>query len=295
MSMLQLHGSMVAIVTPMQANGAIDYAAYQGLLDWHLEAGTQAVVVIGTTGESPNITMPEREKLIGLTVKHINGRIPVIAGAGTNSTAQSIELGQQIADLGVDASLVVTPYYNKPTQEGLYQHYMAIAERVELPMVLYNAPGRTAVDLLPETAIRLAKHRNIVAIKDATGDINRVEPLKAAGLQVLSGDDASAHQFIEAGGDGVVSVIANVLPKLWQQMCQAAATKDNQTVEQIVTACAALNTDLYCEANPAPVKWLLNHLGKIPNGIRLPLVSLSEVNQTTVLGAYKHVQPLQEM
>ena len=286
MSEMNLQGSGVALITPMKDNGAVDYAAYEALLDWHLAAGTAMLVVLGTTGESVTLTGQEREKLISLTVKRAAGRLPVIAGCGTNSTAGSIELVKQTADLGVDVGLVVTPYYNKPSQEGLYQHYTVIAEAVDLPLMLYNVPGRTCCDLLAETAVRLSVHPNIVAIKDATADISRVAPLKASGLAVLSGDDASALDFFKAGGDGVVSVIANVLPELWAQMCDAALAKDFATADKINAALAQLNQALYLESNPIPLKWLLYKLGKIEQGIRLPLTPLAEQYQEQLLTSY---------
>lgn len=271
------HGSIVAIVTPMQANGEIDYPALRRLIDWHLESQTDGLVILGTTGESPTIDETERKKLIEMSVAYVHHRIPLIVGTGSNCTKSTIEQTKMAMELGADAALIVTPYYNKPTQEGLYQHFSAIAKAVPIPQILYNVPGRTGCDLLPETLKRLASFANIVAIKEATGDLTRLKALLElkTDIDLLSGDDATAAEFILQGGKGVISVTANVAPELMHELCAAALAGNRDLTLKINEKLALLHKDLFLEANPIPVKWALMHMGRIQAGIRLPLTPLS--------------------
>lgn len=279
------HGSLVALVTPMQANGAIDYACLAELVEWHIENHTDGLVILGTTGESPTIEANERRKIVQRVVNQVHARLPVIVGTGSNSTAHTIQLTQQAMEMGADAALVVTPYYNKPTQEGLYQHFTLVADRVPIPQILYNVPSRTGCDLLPETLLRLARHPNIVGIKEATGDISRVAKLAGSELDLLSGDDATAAAFMLAGGKGVISVVANVAPQAFHALCEAARRGDRQQVEKYDQQLQGLHKALFCEANPIPVKWALKEMGLIKNGIRLPLTELSEHHHAVVRAA----------
>lgn len=271
------HGSIVAIVTPMQANGEIDYPALRRLIDWHLESRTDGIVILGTTGESPTIDEDERKKLVEMSVAYIHHRVPVIIGTGTNCTKSTIEYTKMAMELGADAALVVTPYYNKPTQEGLYQHFSTVAKAVPIPQIIYNVPGRTACDILPETLKRLACFSNIVAVKEATGDLNRLKAILAlrTEMDLLSGDDATGAEFILQGGKGVISVTANVAPELMHDMCAAALAGDRNRTLEINEKLALLHKNLFLEANPIPTKWALTHMGRIPAGIRLPLTPLS--------------------
>jgi 4-hydroxy-tetrahydrodipicolinate synthase len=272
-------GILVALVTPMRADGSIDSDSLNDLIEFHIESGTDGIVAVGTTGESATLSVSEHCDVIGQVVKQVNGRIPVIAGTGSNSTAEAIELSQYAKDLGVDAVLIVTPYYNRPTQEGLYLHYKAIAEAVDLPQILYNVPSRTACDLLPETVARLADIPNIIGIKEATGDISRIEEINRlcnTKLELYTGEDANAVDFILAGGQAVISVTANVVPAEMHQMIMAALENDTVKARQINTNLVLLHQSLFVEANPIPVKWALTEMGKIPAGIRLPLTILSE-------------------
>ena len=272
-------GSMVALVTPMRADGSIDSDSLHNLIEFHIESGTDAIVAVGTTGESATLTVAEHCDVVGQVVKQVNGRIPVIAGTGANSTTEAIELTQYAKDLGVDAALLVTPYYNRPTQEGLYQHYKAIAEAVDIPQILYNVPSRTACDLLPETVARLADIPNIIGIKEATGDLSRVEQINTlcqTKMELYTGEDANTVDFILAGGQGVISVTANVAPAEMHDMCAAALDNDAIKARQINNDLALLHQGLFVEANPIPVKWALAEMGKIPTGIRLPMTELSE-------------------
>ncbi|MCC7199614.1 MAG: 4-hydroxy-tetrahydrodipicolinate synthase [Gammaproteobacteria bacterium] len=282
-----LGGSIVAIVTPMTEGGEVDFAAFERLLDWHLDAGTDGVVVVGTTGESPTVTEAETARLLRAAVERIGGRIPVIAGTGSNSTAIAVARTRAACAAGVDAVLVVTPYYNKPTQEGLYRHYVAVADASSVPVILYNVPSRTACDLLPETVARLAAHPRIAGIKEATADLTRVKPLLAIrpGFVVLSGDDATAREFIQLGGHGVISVTANVAPRLMHEMCAAAAAGEAALARELDGRLAGLHRELFVEANPIPAKWALARLGLIPPGLRLPLTPLSDRHHATVLAA----------
>ena len=272
-------GSMVALVTPMRADGSIDSDSLHNLIEFHIESGTDAIVAVGTTGESATLTVAEHCDVVGQVVEQVNGRIPVIAGTGANSTTEAIELTQYARDLGVDAALLVTPYYNRPTQEGLYQHYKAIAEAVDIPQILYNVPSRTACDLLPETVARLADIPNIIGIKEATGDLSRVEQINTlcqTKMELYTGEDANTVDFILAGGQGVISVTANVAPAEMHDMCAAALDNDAIKARQINNDLALLHQGLFVEANPIPVKWALAEMGKIPTGIRLPMTELSE-------------------
>jgi 4-hydroxy-tetrahydrodipicolinate synthase len=272
-------GSMVALVTPMRADGSIDSDSLHNLVEFHIESGTDAIVAVGTTGESATLTVSEHCDVVGQVVKQVNGRIPVIAGTGANSTSEAIELSQYAKDLGVDAVLLVTPYYNRPTQEGLYLHYKAIADAVDIPQILYNVPSRTACDLLPETVARLADLPNIIGIKEATGDVSRIEQINAlcnTKLELYTGEDANTVDFIVAGGQGVISVTANVAPAGMHDMCAAALEGNIVRARQINNDLALLHQSLFVEANPIPVKWALTEMGKIPPGIRLPMTVLSE-------------------
>lgn len=273
------HGSMVALVTPMKADGAIDNEALERLIDFHIEHGTDAIVAVGTTGESATLDEDEHCDVIRRTVAHAAGRIPIIAGTGANSTREAIELTQCAQQAGADACLLVTPYYNKPTQEGLFLHFRAVAEAVAIPQILYNVPGRTAVDMLPATVARLADIPNIVGIKEATGDLARGrEILDMCGdkIDLYSGDDATAMELILAGAKGDISVTANVAPREMHEMCEAARQGDRARAEQINEKLLGLHKNLFLEANPIPVKWALAEMGLIPEGIRLPLTPLSE-------------------
>lgn len=284
------HGSMVAIVTPMSTSLDVDYDALLTLIDWHIDQGTDGIVLLGTTGESATVKSEERSALIKCAVKHINSRVPLIIGTGTNATSSSVLLTQQAMDLGADAALIVTPYYNKPTQEGLYQHYRTIAEAVALPQILYNVPGRTGCDLLPETISRLAEVSNIVAVKEATGDVGRVAQLKQLcgdKLDLLSGDDASGMAFVLAGGKGVISVTANIAPNLMHNLMKACLDQDQEQAKTINQQLMPLHDQLFVEANPIPVKWALYRMGKIDKGIRLPMTMLSASAQSVVETALK--------
>ncbi len=272
-------GSMVALVTPMQADGSICWESLDNLIEFHIENGTDAIVAVGTTGESATLTVEEHTDVIKFTVDKVNKRIPVIAGTGANSTAEAIHLTQAAKNAGANAVLLVTPYYNKPTQEGLYQHYVAVAEAVDIPQLLYNVPARTACDMLPETIIRLANIKNIVGVKEATGDISRVTEIVAktdSDFVVLSGDDATSLDLIKAGGVGTISVTANVSPKALSSMIKAGLEKDFELAERLQNLLMPLHDNLFLEANPIPVKWAMNYMGLIPSGIRLPLTEFSE-------------------
>ena len=271
-------GSLVAVVTPMFENGDIDFASLSQLVDWHIKSGTDGLVVLGTTGESATVEEDEREEIIKRVVKQVGEKIPVIVGTGANSTRHAIHLTQRAMELGADAALLVTPYYNKPTQEGLYQHYRAVAKAVPLPQILYNVPSRTACDLLPDTVLRLDELSNIVALKEATGDITRVKTLldKGCHMDLLSGDDGTAMEFVLAGGKGVISVVANIAPKAVHDMCSAALQGNRAQAEQWNNKLAVLYKPLFVESNPIPAKWALKEMGMIEAGIRLPLTPLNE-------------------
>ncbi|MDX1914824.1 MAG: 4-hydroxy-tetrahydrodipicolinate synthase [Methylophilus sp.] len=273
-----LKGSLVAIVTPMHEDGSLDLEALKNLIDFHVEAGTDGIVIVGTTGESPTVDVEEHCLLIKTAVEHAAKRIPVIAGTGANSTREAIELTMHAKALGADACLLVTPYYNKPTQEGLYQHFAAVAQAVDIPQILYNVPGRTGCDLQNDTVIRLSQLKNIVGIKDATGGIERGTDLLlrvSKDFAVYSGDDATSLSLLLLGGHGVISVTANVAPKLMHEMCLQAAAGNVVTAREINAKLFGLHQKLFVEANPIPVKWVLQQMGVIKTGIRLPLVNLS--------------------
>jgi 4-hydroxy-tetrahydrodipicolinate synthase len=289
------HGSMVALVTPMRADGALDEASLERLVEWHIEQGSDALVAVGTSGESATLDEHEHCHVIRRVVQIARGRIPVIAGTGANSTTEAISLTRCAMQAGADACLLVTPYYNKPTQEGLYLHHKAIAEAVPIPQILYNVPGRTAVDMLPETVERLAAIANIVGIKDATGDMQRArDMLERCGdrLALYSGDDLTALEFMLLGGKGDISVTANVAPRAMHELCAAALAGDRAGAAVINARLLALHQDLFVESNPIPVKWALYTMGLIPPGIRLPMTALSARHHDTVRRALHQAQVL---
>ncbi len=272
-------GSMVALVTPMTLSGEIDWAALTDLVDWHIQQGTEAIVAVGTTGESATLNVKEHCQVIGKIVEQVAGRIAVIAGTGANSTREAIELTRAAQSVKADACLLVTPYYNKPTQEGLFLHHKAIAEAVDIPQILYNVPGRTACDMNDDTVDRLADIANIVGIKDATGDLERAASLIercADRIAIYSGDDATAVELMLLGGKGDISVTANVAPKRIAEMCAAALAGNAQLARQLNEQLMPLHTALFLESNPIPVKWMLSEMGKMGQGIRLPLTVLSQ-------------------
>ena len=274
-----IQGSIVAIVTPMFEDGGVDWKSLEKLVEWHIQHGTHSIVAVGTTGEASTLSMEEHIKVIQEVIRVANKRIPIIAGTGANSTREAIELTQAAKDVGADAALLVTPYYNKPTQEGLYQHYKAIAEAVEIPQILYNVPGRTGVDMQNETVIRLADVKNIVGIKDATGDIPRGKALidgLNGKIAVYSGDDATAWELILLGAKGNISVTANVAPKQMSEVCEAALAGEQAKAQDLNQQIANLHNILFCESNPIPVKWALHEMGYMGTGIRLPLTPLAE-------------------
>lgn len=284
----RIKGSLVALVTPMHADGSLDLDTFDQLIDWHVDAGTDGIVVVGTTGESATLSTEEHCDLVAHCVKSVNGRIPVIAGTGSNNTQEALYFTQSAKEHGADACLLVTPYYTKPSQEGLYQHFKYLAESVQIPQILYNVPGRTACDLSLDTVKRLCDVENITGIKDATGNLERgLELIKECGEQiaVYSGEDAISLKLLAGGGDGVISVTANVAPAAMAQMCELALAGNIDEAEQIDQQLAALHRDLFVEANPVPVKWALQKMGKIPAGIRLPLVELNSQYHVKVLDA----------
>lgn len=290
-----LQGSLVAIVTPMLPNGQLDIPSLNALIDFHVKQGSDGIVIVGTTGESPTVDFEEHCLLIETAVKQVNGRIPVIAGTGANSTQEAIVLTKKAQALGADACLLVAPYYNKPTQEGLYQHFKAVADAVNIPQILYNVPGRTGCDISNDTVLRLAAHPNIVGIKDATGGIERGTDLLLRAPEdfaIFSGDDATAMSLMLLGAKGVISVTANVAPKLMHEMCVAAVAGDAIAARGINAKLFALHQKLFVEANPIPVKWVLNQMGLIPAGIRLPLTALSSNYHETLRAACKPAQIL---
>jgi len=287
-------GSMPAIVTPMHEDGRLDYASLRSLLDWHVAEGSDGIVIVGTSGESPTVSVEEHCELIRVTVDHIAGRIPVIAGTGGNSTIEAIELTEFAKKVGADASLQVVPYYNKPTQDGMYAHFKKIAESVDLPVILYNVPGRTVADLAGDTVVRLAGVPGIIAIKDATGSLERgillLADLKRAGhddFSVFSGDDLTAAMLMLMGGKGNISVTANVAPRLMHELCVAAMSDDVKRTREIQYKLLAVHKAMFTEANPIPVKWALFEMGKITAGIRLPLTPLSASLRDSLKAALK--------
>ncbi len=286
--MFMFTGSLVALVTPMHPDGGLDMPRFRALIDWHIDQGTDGLVIVGTTGESPTVNPDEHCLLIQTAVEQAAGRVPVIAGTGANSTAEAIELTQCAKRVGAAAGLSVAPYYNKPTQEGMYRHYQAIAEAVDLPLILYNVPGRTGSDIGNDTALRLAQVPGVVGIKDATGNIERGSDLvkrAPASFAVYSGDDASGLVLMLLGGKGVISVTANVAPRLMHEMCLAAFAGDLARAREINFSLLSLHQKLFVEANPIPVKWALAEMGRIEGGIRLPLVPLSAAHHDTLRAA----------
>jgi len=283
-------GSLVAIVTPMREDGSLDLDAYRRLIEWHIAEGTSAIVAVGTTGESATVDPAEHVELIRVAVEAARGRVKVIAGAGANSTREAIELTTHARRVGADGSLQVVPYYNRPTQEGMYRHFRAVAEAVDLPLILYNVPSRTVADLSVETALRLAQVPGIVGIKDASGDLSRVVEMRRRGAGSFfqySGNDDSALAFMLLGGQGVISVTANVAPRSMSQVCAAALAGDVAQARAMNERLMPLHLRLFVEPNPIPVKWALARMGRIGTGIRLPLVPLSLAAQDTVIGAMR--------
>lgn len=286
-------GSLVALVTPMLNDGSVDFDAYRALIDWHIEQGTDAIVAVGTSGESPTVSVDEHCELIKVAVEHAAGRIPVIAGAGGNSTHEAIKLTRYAHSVGADATLQVVPYYNKPTQEGLYQHFKAIADATPCPVIMYNVPGRTVADMSNETIVRLAQVDNIIGVKDATGDVGRgIQLLQQVpeNFAVYSGDDSTAAALILMGAHGNISVTANIAPKMMHDLCTAALNQDVNEVRRLNAVLCDLNKLLFIEANPIPVKWALSEMGKIGLGIRSPLTELSEPSQVVIRAALKSAQ-----
>ena len=283
--MQPLQGSFVALVTPMSTNGSLDFNALEGLIEWHIESGTDGIVSVGTTGESATVSVPEHLEIIEKTIEFVDRRVPVIAGTGGNSTQEAVELTQKASELGADYVLIVTPYYNKPNQEGLYQHFIKIADSVDIPQILYNVPSRTACDLRPETVMRLANHQNIIGIKEALDSSERLSELirisqsiaDQKNFSVFSGDDPSFNSFMANGGDGVISVAANVVPKHISQICSLNLSDQFNDAEELNSLLKILYELLFVESNPIPVKWMLNKMGRIQPGIRLPLIPFNQV------------------
>ena len=280
-----IQGSIVALVTPMLEDGRIDFDALRRLIDWHIAEGTDCIGVVGTTGESPTVSIEENCEVIRVAVAHAAGRVPIMAGTGSNSTAEAIELTRFAKQVGADCHLSVVPYYNRPSQEGIYQHFKAISEAVDLPLVLYNVPGRTVADMLPETTLRLARLPRIVGIKEATGNIERACQLikhRPPGFAVYSGDDGTAVALMLLGGDGNVSVTANVAPRLMHELCVAALEGNTRQATALHMQLLPLHKQLFCEPSPAPAKWALAQLGRCAPFVRLPIVPLTEHGQAAV-------------
>jgi len=289
--MTPITGSIVALVTPMHDDGSVDYAALRKLVDWHIQEGTDCIGVVGTTGESPTVDVEEHREIIRVAVEQANGRVPIMAGCGANSTVEAIALAKYAQQVGADCQLQVVPYYNKPTQEGQYRHFKAIAEETgDLPMVLYNVPGRTVGDMLHDTVLRLAEVPGIVGIKEATGDIERAQWLireAPKGFSIYSGDDPSAVALMLCGGHGNVSVTANVAPRLMHELCVAAVAGDARRAMEIQFRLMPLHKDLFCEANPIPVKWAMARMGLMGAALRLPMTPLARANEAVVEGALR--------
>ncbi|MDO4693522.1 MAG: 4-hydroxy-tetrahydrodipicolinate synthase [Eikenella sp.] len=291
-----LTGSLVAIVTPMKDDGSIDYERFGQLIDWHIESGTDAIVAAGTTGESATLSMGEHMAVIEAAVDHAAGRIPVIAGAGANSTREAVELSQAARRAGADATLSVVPYYNKPSQEGIYRHFKTIAEAVDIPMIVYNVPGRTVVDMNNDTVLRLAELPNIIGVKEASGDIAReIELINQApeGFAVYSGDDPTGMAFMLSGGHGVITVAANVAPKLFADMCRAALAGDIAAARELNRRLIPVYNVMFCEPSPAAPKWALSRLNRCGAFSRLPIIELSEAAQQQVSAALRAAQLIQ--
>ncbi|MEX2496784.1 MAG: 4-hydroxy-tetrahydrodipicolinate synthase [Woeseia sp.] len=288
-------GSLVALVTPFDQNDGVDYAALERLVEFHVAAGTDGLVVAGTTGESPTLAKSEHVKLIARAVEIAAGRLPVIAGTGSNSTRQTLDLSLEVGKYDIDAYMLVTPYYNKPAQEGIYRHFAAVADAVDRPVMLYNVPGRTVADALPDTVARLAEHPNIFGIKEATGDMQRLRDIRArvtADFKLYSGDDFTTREFIELGGDGVVTVTGNVAPKLMADMCRAQAGKETAKAKELDAVLQPLNKAMFLESNPIPVKWVLAEMGLISAAIRLPLTPFAEQFHEQTRRAMTHAKIL---
>ncbi|KZC75949.1 dihydrodipicolinate synthase [Neisseria flavescens] len=283
-----LKGSLVALITPMNQDGSINYEQLHDLIDWHIENGTDGIVAVGTTGESATLPVEEHLAVIEATVKHVNKRVPVIAGTGANNTVEAIALSKAAEQAGADYTLSVVPYYNKPSQEGIYQHFKAIAEATSIPMIIYNVPGRTVVSMSNDTILRLAKIPNIVGVKEASGNIgNNIELINSVpeGFAVFSGDDPTGLPFMLCGGHGVVTVAANVAPKLFADMCRAALEGDIATARRLNEQLIPIYNTMFCEPSPAAPKWGLSLLGKCEPHVRLPLVALTEAGQAKVRAA----------
>ncbi len=278
-------GSIVALVTPMHEDGSIDYAALRGLIDWHIAEGTDCIGVVGTTGESPTVSMEENREVIRAAVEHAKGRVPIMAGTGANSTAEAIELSRYAKEVGADCTLSVVPYYNKPSQEGIYQHYKAIAEAVDIPMMLYNVPGRTVADMLPDTALRCASLPGVFGVKEATGNIERAAYLikhAPQGFSIYSGDDGTAIALMLLGGHGNVSVTANIAPRAMHELCKAALAGNVREATRIHMQLLGLHKQLFCEPSPAPAKWALSQLGRCKPDMRLPITQMTPAGQAAV-------------
>ncbi len=288
-----LKGSLVALITPMNADGSVNYGELRTLIDWHIENGTDGIVAVGTTGESATLPAEEHLAVVEATVKHVNKRVPVIAGTGANSTAEAIELSKAAERLGADYTLSVVPYYNKPSQEGIYRHFKAIAEATAIPMIIYNVPGRTVVDMNNETILRLAEISNIVGVKEASGDIARETDLinrAPEGFAVYSGDDPTGMAFMLCGGDGVISVAANVAPKLFADMCREAIAGNIPAARELNKKLIPVYDVMFCEPSPAAPKWALTQLGLCQPHVRLPIIELSSDGQDKVRSALKSAQ-----
>jgi 4-hydroxy-tetrahydrodipicolinate synthase len=288
--MTPIVGSIVALVTPMHEDGSVDYGALRQLIDWHIAEGTDCIGVVGTTGESPTVSVEEHCEIIRVSVEHARGRVPIMAGAGANATAEAIELTRFAKQVGADCSLQVVPYYNKPSQEGIYRHFRAVAEAVDLPVVLYNVPSRTVADMQPETALRLAQVPGVIGIKEASGNIERAAWLiKQApqGFSIYSGDDGTAVALMLLGGHGNVSVTANVAPRQMHELCKAALNGDVKRATALHMQLLPLHRHLFCEPSPAPAKWALQQLGRCRSTVRLPLVELTEAGQASVATALR--------
>ena len=288
-----LTGSLVAIITPMHEDGSLDLDRFRRLIDFHLKEGTDGIIVVGTTGESPTVDWDEHRLLIKTAIDHVDGRKPVIAGTGANSTREAIELSAYAKEVGADMGLSVVPYYNKPTQEGMYQHFKAVVEAVDLPQIVYNVPGRTVADISNETLLRLAKLRNIIGVKDATGNLERgvdLLRLAPADFAVYSGDDGAALPLMLVGGHGVISVTANVAPRLMHEMCVAAIAGDTRRARELNNKLMPLHKSLFVEPNPTPVKWVAEQMGLVEGGIRLPLTRLSQQHHDLLRSAMRHAE-----
>ncbi|MDI4631804.1 4-hydroxy-tetrahydrodipicolinate synthase [Pelomonas sp. V22] len=278
-------GSIVALITPMHEDGSIDEPALRALIDWHIAEGTDCIGVVGTTGESPTVSMEENREVIRIAVEHAKGRVPILAGTGANNTAEAIELSHYAKQVGADATLSVVPYYNKPSQEGIYQHYKAIAEAVDIPMMLYNVPGRTVADMAPETTLRCASLPGVFGVKEATGNIERAAWLiknAPQGFSIYSGDDGTAIALMLLGGHGNVSVTANVAPRAMSELCKAALAGNVREATRIHFQLLSLHKQLFCEPSPAPAKWALSRLGRCGKALRLPITELTPAGQASV-------------